>query len=351
MRWFFLLLVATLSAKEDFAFSLDGVEDEVLVDLPSNWEEGQRYPALFHYHGTNQRPETKWAREHAGEEDWIVVGMPYAVRGLLQWEEGRVEPEAEVLRAVRDRLVKDAGLNKEEVYLAGFKKGGWAVSLLVQKEAWVAGAAVMGAGSLRPLENLEPTRVRNKPLFIGVGRLYKNYSYSLRAKVHFQKHGARVEMVEWRGIGSRLPKGPAVGFREWLALRLGQKVDEAALEEDWQELAKLEGFEQWARVREFSARLFVQAAGWEPKVAKTLSKIEQNPEIAREVKILKESRRLLAKEIGKRSYEDLKVIADGYARIVAGTGKSPQKENAQADYERAAEVWKVAQQQRGIEVR
>ena len=351
MRWFLLFLIASViwvEAKEDFSFSLAETKDKALVDLPSNWEPGKRYPALFYYHGTNGKPQTQLARRHTGDEDWIVVGMPYAQRGLLQWEKERVALESKVLRAVRDRLVAEAGLNEKQVYLSGFSKGGWFAGLLMQEEEWVAGAAVMGAGHIKPLENISSSLVRNKPIFIGVGRLDRNYTYSLRAKVYFRKRGAKVEMEEWPDLGHRFPREGSVGLKEWLALRLGKQVDQEALEKEWQEIAEMKGYEQWLQLRLFHDRPFVQAANWQKKIADVQKKIEAEPTIAREVRILKESRRLLGKEIGKRTYQDLKTIADGYESIVKGAGESPQGKVAQHDFARAAEIWKIAQQQRGV---
>jgi len=274
--------------------------------------------------------------------------MPYAQRGLLQWEKERVALESKVLRAVRDRLVAEAGLNEKQVYLSGFSKGGWFAGLLMQEEEWVAGAAVMGAGHIKPLENISSSLVRNKPIFIGVGRLDRNYTYSLRAKVYFRKRGAKVEMEEWPDLGHRFPREGSVGLKEWLALRLGKQVDQEALEKEWQEIAEMKGYEQWLQLRLFNDRPFVQAANWQKKIADVQKKIEAEPTIAREVRILKESRRLLGKEIGKRTYQDLKTIADGYESIVKGAGESPQGKVAQHDFARAAEIWKIAQQQRGV---
>jgi poly(3-hydroxybutyrate) depolymerase len=80
-----------------------------------------------------------------------------------------MEAEVKVLRTVRDELVKRAGLDQRRVYVAGFSKGGWVSGLLLQKERWLAGAAILGAGHMYPLEAVPKPFGHEVPIFVGVG--------------------------------------------------------------------------------------------------------------------------------------------------------------------------------------
>ena len=340
-----LLMVLTASfivAEEDFTLQVEGVAEPILVDLPSNWEEGKSYPSIFFYHRTNGRPQTAFMREHAGEEDWTVVGMGYAERGKLQVSVPGIKAEVSVLKGVRDTLQKRSGLDLERVIISGYNKGGWMSELMQQQQRWVAGSVVLQAGHLHQLQETLPSFRNPTPMFIGVGRLYANYPYALRAKVLYQRLGAQVEMEVWEGVGHKLPREGSEGLREWLQLRLGKKPDVAKLEEEWKEMENLADYDRWQAVMAFRQRPFVGEAGWEERVDAAQKEIEAIPEIAREVKILKESRRWLSREIGKRTYQDLKTIADGFGKIVKFAGESPQLEAAKKDFDRTSQVWELA---------
>lgn len=332
----------------DFGIKLPGIEDEVLVSLPSNHEAGKKYPAVFYYHGTGGRPSHRLMRGHTGDKDWIVVGMAYAKRGLLELTPTGMDEEQKVFREVRKRLQAEAGLDPTRVYVAGFSKGGWMSGLLLQKEKSLAGAAILGAGHSHELQASPPPLREGTPVFLGVGRADNNYPFSLRARVFFEKLGAEVEMETWRGLKHEFPNFGSTGLKEWFALRNGGQPDEAALEEELNEILNRENaFERWWALLEFQERPFVQAAeGWEQRVFESRLEMEQTDEsIAREVRILQLSRRSLAKELEVKTLPILEEIVSGYATIMESGGDSPQVAVAALDFERTGAILDAGRKQ------
>jgi predicted esterase len=346
MRLFLILsLVIPLQAGEDFTLAIEGCEDQVLVDLPANWREGGSYPAVLFYHGTGGRPSTGMIRGHAGEDEWIVVGMAYARRGTFQLTPAGMDAEVKVLRTVRDELEKRAGLDRGRVFVSGFSKGGWVSGLLLQRERWLAGAAILGAGHMHELEAVPKPFASAVPVFVGVGRHDRNYPFSLRARVFFGGLGAGVEMETWRGIGHDFPDYGSKGLREWLQLRRGVEPEKQELIRELEEIQALDGFEKWWALVDFRERPFVRAASMVEQVDSLRGELEKEPALAREANLLRESRRLLAREIGKKTLKDLEEIVLGYARIEEAARGSHQGEVATKDRQRVFEILEAARRE------
>ncbi|MGJ8724272.1 MAG: hypothetical protein ACSHYB_06930 [Roseibacillus sp.] len=355
MKWWFFWTLSVMSVfGEDFTIQVDGVEDDVLVSLPEGHDSSKSWPSVFFYHGTNGRPSTTLMRAHTGEKDWIVVGMAYARRGTFQLTPVGMDEEVRVLKAVRAELQRRAGLDPARVYLAGQSKGGWVCGLLLQKERSLAGAAILLAGHMHALESVPKPLAKDTPVFIGVGRLDANYPFALKGLVFFRKLGAKVDMETWRGVGHSFPDWGSTGLKEWLALRLGREPDLDGLEEELGVIAKMENdFEKWWSLVEFSERPFVAESVAISLKGDTLrEEMEKDPQIEREARILKESRRLLAKEIGKKTLQDLEEVVAGHARIAEKATDSPQGKVAAKDYERVGKILDYAREQsRGTQLR
>jgi len=342
---FFAVLPA--AAELDRRLKLEGVADEILVSLPRNHKEGGQYPAIFFYHGTGGRPQVSLIRGHAGEQDWIVVGMAYVKRGLLTLTPTGMDAEQKVFREVRDQLAKKVGLDPKRVYVSGFSKGGWMSGLLLQKEKGVAGAAILGAGHRHRVQGVPRVLPDDTPVFIGVGRLDRNYPFSLKAHRFFSGSGAKVEMETWHELDHAFPDWGSPGLKEWLALRNDQQPDFAALEEEFANILALDGFRSWWELLQFRKRPYVQTSKeWIAKVDAARQKMEQNDEaIAREAKILQLSLRTLARELEEMTVQDLEKIAAAYATIVKSGGESPQVKTAKRDHQRVRAILDSARQQ------
>ena len=351
--WFFWLLGMSFVFGKNLTLEVEGVDDAILVSLPEGHDPAKSYPAVFYYHGTGGQPTTKLIRAHTGEKDWIVVGMAYAQRGTFQLTPAGMDEEIRVLKDVRSQLEQKAGLDPARIYVAGFSKGGWVSGLLLQKERSLAGGAILGAGHRFALETVPKPLAKDSPVFVGVGRYDGNYPFSLKALVFFRQLGAQVEMETWRGVGHSFPGVGSTGLKEWLALRVGKEPDLESLEEELGGIAQVENpFERWWSLNEFGERPFVVASpDLAAKVDGLREAMEEEPAIQREARILKESRRLLAKEIGKKTLPDLEAIVAGYGRIAESAKGSPQGEVAAKDYERVGEILVYAREEFGKQER
>ncbi|MEP4078204.1 hypothetical protein [Haloferula sp.] len=119
-----------LSAAE-FELEVPGVADPILVSLPKNHNPAKSWPAVFSYHGTNGRPNTRSTRSHTGDQDWIVIGMAYIQRGNYQLESDDIKATLKVFHHVRDELVRTQGLDPKRSYVTGHSKGGWMTDTLL----------------------------------------------------------------------------------------------------------------------------------------------------------------------------------------------------------------------------
>ena len=350
MKWCLLWFLSLISAfGGNLGIRVEGVDDEVLVSLPEGHDPAKSWPAVFYYHGTGGQPTTRLIRAHTGKKDWIVVGMAYAQLGTFQLTPAGMDEEIRVFKEVRNQLQQKAGLDPTRVYVSGFSKGGWVSGLLLQKERSLAGGAILGAGHRFELEAVPKPLRKDTPVFIGVGRLDGNYPFSLKALVFFRKLGAKVEMETWRGTGHSFPTAGSTGLKEWLALQVGREPDVQSLEEELEVISNVEDpFESWWGLNEFSERPYVvESPSVMMKVDELRIAMEENAVIQREARILKESRRLLAKEIGKKTLPDLEEIVAGYARIAESAKGSPQGEVAAKDYKRTGEILDYAREQFG----
>ena len=212
--------------------------------------------------------------------------------------------------------------------------------LFLQKERSLAGGIILAAGHKNQLEAVPSPLSAGTPIFIGVGRHDTNYQFALKGLLFFRKLKAQVEIETWRGLGHEFPEWGSTGLKEWLSLRLEKKPSEQALEKELAGILEREDeFERWWHLIEFGQRPFVKALPeFEAKVKSVRLNLEKEPAIAREARVLKQSRRLLGKEIGPQSLKSLEEIAAGYAQIAEAAEDSPQGEVASKDYERVSAV-------------
>lgn len=348
MKVIWLLLVGTVFLRADApVIQVDGVQQEIIVSLPANHDPAKKWPAVFYYHGTGGRPDINLIRSHTGGQDWIVVGMSYVKEGTFQLTPEGLAAEMKVLKEVREQLQQRVNLDPERVYVSGFSKGGWMSGLFLQQDRSLAGGIILGAGHLHEVKGGSRPFAESIPIFIGVGRYDGNYPLALQAMVFFRKLGAATVMETWAELGHRFPQDKSQGLTEWFALESGRGIDEQGLADEFAGiLAQADIFGRWWALMEFAERPAVRAAeGLSEKVQTQREALEQDPALAREVKILKESRRLLGKELRKKTLEDFEEIAAGYARIVQHAGDSPQGVTAAKDSERFGEILELAKAQ------
>jgi predicted esterase len=342
-----LTAVALILAARAEELMVDGLAVPVEVSLPENHDPAKKWPAVFYYHGTGGHPSTKLIRQHTGPMDWIVVGMTYTFPAAFTQTPENIEKELVILRRVRDRLAKEQGLDPERLYVSGFSQGGWMSGLFFQAERSLAGAVILGAGHMKEAAPKTPPFAAGTPLFIGVGRLDGNYPFALKARLFYGKLGAAVNMETWGDLKHEFPTGGSPGLKEWFVLRNGGKPDADAFESEFAEIGKLQPLDQWWKLLEFRERPAVTAPGqpWKETVAKRIAELEQDPAVAREAKIFKRHRQLLADEINAVTLPELVKVNNAYVQLAQQAGASPQAALVVADAQRVAKLLELNKDQ------
>lgn len=301
---------------------IEGLSAPVELSLPTNYEAGKSYPAVFFYHGMGGHPTTNMIRSQTGPKDWIVVGMAYIKAGNFTFTPENVKNEVAMMHKVRDLLVKTKGLDPKRLYISGFSMGGWMSDMMFQEDRTLAGAVIMGAGHMYEVTDKPAPYRPDTPLFLAVGRLDGNYPFSLKAKLYYGKLGATVRMETWDKQGHAFPQAGSPGLKEWFTLRNGGSPDEAALEAENEKIAKLPPLAQWRALLEFRERPFVNVTGskW-PELLKTrITEVEKMPDVAPEAKAFLRHRQLLAEEINAKTLPDLVKVQKGYEALVPEAG-------------------------------
>ena len=340
-----LAAVALILSARAEDLQVEGLPVPVEVSLPENHDPSKKWPAVFYYHGSGGRPSTKMIRQHAGPEDWIVVGMTYTFDGAFTQTPENLEKELKVLRRVRDQLAREQGLDPRRLHVSGFSQGGWVSGLFFQAEPSLAGAVILGAGHLREAAPKTAAFPPGTPLFVGVGRLDGNYPFALKARLFYGKLGVSVNMETWQDLKHEFPTGGSPGLKEWFALRNGGKPAADAFESEFAEIGKLQPLDQWWKLLEFRERPSVTVPGqpWKESVAKRIAELEQDPAVAREAKIFKRHRNLLADEINARTLPELVKVNNAYVQLAGQAGDSPQAQLVVHDAQRVAKLLETNQ--------
>lgn len=342
-----LTAVALILAARAEDMQVEGLAVPVEVSLPENHDPAKKWPAVFYYHGTGGHPSTKLIRQHTGPKDWMVVGMTYTFPAAFTQTPENIGKELVILRRVRDRLAKEQGLDPKRLYVSGFSQGGWMSGLFFQAERSLAGAVILGAGHMKEAAPKTPPFAADTPLFIGVGRLDGNYPFALKARLFYGKLGASVNMETWGDLKHEFPTGGSPGLKEWFVLRNGGKPDADAFESEFAEIGKLQPLDQWWKLLELRERPSVTAPGqpWKETVAQRIAELEQDPAVAREAKIFKRHRQLLADEINAVTLPELVKVNNAYVQLAQQAGASPQAALVVTDAQRVAKLLELNKDQ------
>lgn len=211
-----------LVAGKRSSLSWPGINDDsIIVRLPNSWSPLEKWPVIFYYHGTGGQPTIDLPLAYTGGKHFVLVGMPYTVKGSIKDHEPFYKDTVRIFSEVRDHLEKMASIDPERTYVGGFSKGGWTAAHFADKQPHlIAGAIIIGAG-VNPFREGEelPRFKRNTPVYVGVGQLELNYAVSLQASDHYGGRGARVTLDVYDGLGHRPASNPKSDYLEqWLAV-------------------------------------------------------------------------------------------------------------------------------------
>jgi len=345
-----LMLFPLILAAEDLRIELPELSHPAEISLPKNFDASAKHPTLFYYHGSGGRPTTKFMRNQAGDQDWIIVGMSYAQSGQFTLSPETMAVELSAYQKVRKTMIAKHGTDPQQCYLAGFSLGGWFTDLMLQAEPSLKGGIIMGAGHAQVPPKPLSKYATQKPIHIAIGRNDPNYIFALRAFLYHRSLGGRVSLEVWPNHAHSYPESGSETLSQWLTLRhqSAESLKATATEELAKALSKashLEPMLQWDRLREIKDMPYfaLTPPTWQAEFKKALSAIEASPEVKTEASLYARHRRLLHQEITKQTYASLKEVNTAYGQLSNKFPKTRQGKLLAADFKRSSEVLKNVQ--------
>ena len=210
-----------LSAGQEVAVTVPGMDNAIKVFLPSNYVAASKWPAIFYYHAMNHGPDTGILRPFTGSRDYIIVGLPYLSDGTsqatAQAREAVLQREIAGFRASRAWVAAHAAMDERRVFMAGVSKGGWMTASLGEREInRLAGLIIMLSGRVPyAQESALAAALQGKPVYIGAGETDPNLIPALQAREYYRHNGANVTLEVFAGLGHEVPT-QAARLTEWL---------------------------------------------------------------------------------------------------------------------------------------
>src|SRR5687767_8563842 len=88
------------------------------VFLPENWSPERPWPAIFFYPWTGGEADIGMMRQHTGDRDFIIVGVPPRDPGPCTYTPETLALEQKTLRELRDQLAADVRLDPARLFVA-----------------------------------------------------------------------------------------------------------------------------------------------------------------------------------------------------------------------------------------
>lgn len=328
------------------------LKDPVEVYFPENYDPSRKWPAIFYYHGTNGRPDTRLIRHHTREQNWFVIAMGYVQRGKFTYTTETLADELQILHSTRHHLVTNHNVDPKRTYVGGFSKGGWMADLMLQADRSLAGAAILGAGHLHETTSNPARYSRANSVFVGVGREDGNYPFALRAITWYRGLGAATTFESWPGLGHAFPNSGSQALTQWLAIHGDPGTDHKAAAKEWvaSRLAEIDEIpdpaDRWGALR--AAETTPYATLDPPTKAMITAKrtaLERSAVVSKEAKLLTTHRKLLLTEINEPTREDYIALAAAYQNLHDTNPGTRQGAIAKADHERVANLLKHFEEQ------
>ena len=183
-----------------------------LVYVPEDYTPARTWPVVLFYHGLGGKPHTALFRPLLHGKKFIVVGMEYYMRGLGGYEYMATR-DVQILKHVLDSLEEKLRIDQDGLFVAGFSKGAFYTSGLLNElpELW-AGAVILGGGNRTAAKNTEALKA--KPIFIGCGDQDGFLDYAEKACEYYESLNCEVTLEKWPGVGHWVSERSSMG--RWL---------------------------------------------------------------------------------------------------------------------------------------
>ena len=192
-----------------------GGQGYYVVWLPKEYTPDRTWPAVFCYHGVNQKPTTFPFQPLLGGKGFVVVGMCYAGGPGLE-AYGAISRDVENVKRLVPVLTQKLKLDARQLFIGGFSMGGFMSSSIGECTASIwAGMAICGAGRGGGGGAKDPQGFRGKPVFAGAGEKCPYHAGAQKAADYYKAHGADVTFETWLGKGHTVDTKSKV-FSDWM---------------------------------------------------------------------------------------------------------------------------------------
>lgn len=199
---------------------LNSPAGDILVFVPTDYNESCNWPVIFFYHGQGGTISTDLMQKITDRKGFVIVSVEFAqmpAEPMTQFQyKTYVEKEMKNLGAVRHLLQSKLKIDPKMTILAGVSKGGWLVSNMIDYRPQIAAAALMCCAGVKNDLLDTPFMLNNKFIFIGAGETDQNLGAAKRAVSYFRGRGADVLFQCWGGFGHDVNANSEV-MKEWLA--------------------------------------------------------------------------------------------------------------------------------------
>jgi poly(3-hydroxybutyrate) depolymerase len=197
--------------------------DHFMVYVPSDYTDEQDWPVIFCFHGMDGQPTTWPFKETTRGKGFIIVGMGYVEGGKGKMTRGQyvnyIKRERKSILRVKKHVSNHLKIDNNRLFVAGYSKGGWHSSAILESSAKVWAGAIIFAAGRSPHANVLPSNknaLRNKPIYIGAGETDTNLAAAKKANTHYRRWGANVAFEEFKGRGHGFEPSESAILYNWL---------------------------------------------------------------------------------------------------------------------------------------
>jgi len=192
-----------------------GGQGYYVVWVPKEYTLDRTWPAVFCYHGVDQKPTTFPFKPLTGGKGFVVVGMCYAGGPGLE-AYNAVGRDVENVKRLLPALAQKLKLDTRQLFIGGFSMGGFMSSSIGESTASIwAGMAICGAGRGGGGGAGDTQGFRGKPVFAGAGEKCPYHDGAQKAADYYKTQGADVTFETWPGKGHTVDTKSKV-FADWM---------------------------------------------------------------------------------------------------------------------------------------
>ncbi|MCE5340705.1 MAG: hypothetical protein LLF92_06205 [Planctomycetaceae bacterium] len=199
---------------------LGSIAGEILVYVPTDYNETCNWPVVFYYHGQGQTLSTDWLQTATGRKGFVIVSIEFAPvpseRMTATQYRIYVEQEMKNIGAVRHMLQGKLKIDPKMTILAGVSKGGWLVSSIIDYRPQIGAGALIACAGVRNGILQKTFPLTNRYIFIGAGETDQNLNAAKKASTYFQGRGANVVFEAWKGLGHEINPNSQV-MQKWFS--------------------------------------------------------------------------------------------------------------------------------------